>query len=108
MSLIPNTNIIVDNFAFKKNDFVQYVYFLTHFHYDHLTGLHPTWNYGTIYASKITRNLLIDRYPAMKDMVIELAMDQEHWVFLDEKKTEGVSVKFYDANHCPGAVMILF
>lgn len=35
-------------------------------------------------------------------------MDEEHWIYCNEEKTEGVSVMFMDACHCPGAVMILF
>lgn len=35
-------------------------------------------------------------------------MDVEHWIYLDASKTEGVTVRFFDANHILGAVMILF
>lgn len=34
-------------------------------------------------------------------------MDEEHWIYLDDTKKEGVTVTFMDACHCPGAVMIL-
>jgi len=35
-------------------------------------------------------------------------MDEEHWIYLDESKKEGVSVMMMDAFHCPGAIMFLF
>lgn len=35
-------------------------------------------------------------------------MDEEHWIYIDESKKEGITVTFFDAYHCPGAVMILF
>ena len=35
-------------------------------------------------------------------------MDEEHWIYCNEQKKEGVSVVMMDACHCPGAVMLLF
>jgi DNA cross-link repair 1B protein len=85
------------------------VFFLTHCHEDHLKGLTPSWNYGTIYASATSRRLITDRYPNLVPLVVELELDQEHWIYCDgETKKEGVSVMLMDACHCPGAVMLLF
>jgi len=108
MSLLPHSNIRVDNFEFMKNDLTEYVFFLTHCHEDHLKGLTPSWNFGKIYSSKISKKLICDRYPHLKDYVIDLEMDEEHWIYCDEQKKEGVSVVMMDACHCPGAVMLLF
>ena len=108
MSLLPHSNIRVDNFEYMKNDLTQYVFFLTHCHEDHLKGLTPSWNYGKIYASRISKKLICNRFPNLNGLVIELEMDQEHWIYCDEEKKEGVSVMMMDAYHCPGAVMLLF
>lgn len=35
-------------------------------------------------------------------------MDEEHWIYCDDSKKEGVSVMMMDACHCPGAVMLFF
>ena len=71
-------------------------------------GLNDQWNYGKIYASDISRRLIVDRFPNLKPLVIALEMDEEHWIYIDESKKEGISVVLMDACHCPGAVMFLF
>ena len=107
MSLLPGSNIRVDNFEYMRNDLTSYIFFLTHCHEDHLKGLTPSWNFGTIYASETSKKLICDRYPNLNGLVKSLEMDQEHWIYCDAEKKEGVSVMFMDACHCPGAVMIL-
>lgn len=52
--------------------------------------------------------LILEKFPHLKEFVVELEMDEEHWIYLDESKKEGVSVILMDACHCPGAVMFLF
>jgi len=108
MSLLPGSNIRIDRFEYMRNDLTSYVFFLTHCHEDHLKGLTPSWNFGTIYASEISKKLICDRFPNLNGLVQSLEMDQEHWIYCDAEKKEGVSVMFMDACHCPGAVMILF
>jgi len=44
----------------------------------------------------------------VEEYVIALELNIPHWIYLNEQKTEGVTVTFFDANHILGAVMILF
>jgi Cft2 family RNA processing exonuclease len=109
MSLIPNTNIRVDNFMYMRNDLTSYVFFLSHCHEDHIKGLHASWNYGKIYCSPITSVLISARFPNLKEYVVPLELDQPHWVYYSGKEDGGgFQVTLIDANHCPGAVMMLF
>ncbi|CAG9313598.1 DCLRE1B_1 [Blepharisma stoltei] len=108
MVLIPNTNIVVDGFkhsAELENPF--YVFFLTHMHSDHYQGLSPSWNRGPIYCSPPTALMLHDRFPDIPN-IFALEIGETHWVPLNTQKSKGVNVTFIDANHCIGAVMILF
>jgi mRNA degradation ribonuclease J1/J2 len=74
-----------------------------------LKGLTPSWKYAKIYASPITKKLVQNQFPHLVDYVIELELNEEHWIYLDEQKKEGINVTLVDAsNHCPGAVMFLF
>lgn len=108
MVLIQGTNIAVDNFKYSTEPGQpQYVYFLTHMHTDHYQGLTDNWDQGLIYCSPVTKSLLLLKYPHLT-CVISLELNTVHWVSLNSDHSEGVSVSFIDANHCPGAVMILF
>ena len=109
MSLIPNSNIRVDDFTAPDTGLTDFVFFLTHIHTDHLKGLSNTWNLGRIYTSEVTARLLIDRWPNLKLVVTPLAMLEEHTIFLDPKQEkESMTVTLFDSNHCPGSTMFLF
>ena len=65
---IPKTPIIVDEFKFVPG---VYIYLLTHLHTDHTSGLKPSWNCGTIYCSKVTKALLLEKFKINPDLVVK-------------------------------------
>lgn len=84
------------------SDFNQRIFFLTHFHSDHYTGIYQGWKAGHIYCSSTTARLLIN---VMKVRRTDLIHSVE---IGDTIEVPGAKVTFLDANHCPGAVMLLF
>lgn len=73
-----------------------------------MKGLSNNWSQGKIYCSAKSKVIITDRFPGLRNFVIDLELDEEHWIYIDEERKEGVSVVLIDANHCPGAVMFLF
>ena len=96
---IPNTGFVVDAFSYGSIPDIS-VYFLTHFHSDHYVGLKNSFNHQ-IYCSKITASLVRNKF---KSGLFSLNIIEIN----SSKDVKGVRVTFFDANHCPGAVVILF
>ncbi|XP_013146418.1 PREDICTED: DNA cross-link repair 1A protein isoform X2 [Papilio polytes] len=97
--IVAGTHFAVDAFSYGDIPNVN-IYFLTHFHSDHYTGLKRTFN-KTLYCSKITADLCVAR----------LGVNPKHLQILnidDTIKIEGIDVTAVDANHCPGAIMLVF
>jgi DNA cross-link repair 1A protein len=90
---------MVDGFGFANARCSQY--FLTHMHSDHTTGLTRGFDAGTIWASPISTRLLAAEWGLRPPRVRVLQLGQPVVV-------DGVSVTALDANHCPGAIMLLF
>ncbi|XP_036191815.1 DNA cross-link repair 1A protein [Myotis myotis] len=96
---IPGTGFTVDAFQYGVVEGCT-AYFLTHFHSDHYAGLSKNFTFP-VYCSEITGNLLKSKLHVEEQYIHPLPMDTECMV-------NGIKVVLLDANHCPGAVMILF
>eukprot|EP00906_Rhabdomonas_costata_P018789 RCo027392 len=77
-------------------------FFLTHFHSDHYQGLTKSFSAGTIHCSSATAALVEHRLRVSRSRLNVLPLNTE--VTLEG----GIRVVALDANHCPGAVMLLF
>ncbi|KAK3012437.1 hypothetical protein RJ639_010360 [Escallonia herrerae] len=97
--LIPKTRFVIDSFRFAGDHSVSY--FLSHFHSDHYTGLNPNWSKGVIYCAHPTARLIEQILKILPLSIVPLSLNNA--VLID-----GCEVTLIDANHCPGAVQLLF
>lgn len=96
---IPYTSICVDAFNFAKEEGLKF-YFLSHFHADHYVGLTKGFD-RHIYCSPITGRLIRYKFKVAPKYIHTYDINVPFYV-------NNVRCTFYDANHCPGAVIILF
>nr|GLL16710.1 uncharacterized protein LOC109163475 isoform X1 [Ipomoea trifida] len=96
---IPGTPFRVDAFKYLRRDCSHW--FLTHFHADHYQGLTKSFCHGKIYCSSVTAKLV--------NMKIGIPWDNIKILPLNQRiNIAGIDVTCFDANHCPGAIIILF
>ncbi|XP_051137492.1 uncharacterized protein LOC127255796 isoform X2 [Andrographis paniculata] len=96
---IPGTPFRVDAFKYLRRDCSHW--FLTHFHLDHYQGLTRSFCHGMIYCSAITAKLVNLKIGIPRDKIQVLPLNQKINI-------AGIDVTCFDANHCPGAIIILF
>lgn len=96
---IPNTKFTVDAFRYGEIEGCQ-AYFLTHFHSDHYIGLAKSF-VGELYCSPVTAALV--RFRLCVD-----ALRIRTIPFETPTLVHDVLVTLLDANHCPGAAIIIF
>ncbi|EGD81264.1 hypothetical protein PTSG_11300 [Salpingoeca rosetta] len=96
---VKDTSFTVDAFSYGAIPNCT-AYFLSHFHADHYTGLTKSFP-AKVYCSEATARLctLLLRVPPEK--LNPLPMNTP-------VKVQGVTVELIDANHCPGAAVIVF
>ncbi|CAN4127943.1 unnamed protein product [Withania somnifera] len=96
---IPGTSFRVDAFKYLRRDCSHW--FLSHFHLDHYQGLTKSFCHGKIYCSSITAKLVNLKIGIPWDMIQVLPINQKINI-------AGIDVTCFDANHCPGSLIILF
>jgi hypothetical protein len=87
--------IYIDEFVRNQDNVV---FFLTHWHNDHLGGLNDKFD-GTVLCTRITSILLRDRFPNVKVRIVEI----NKWV-----SNLACKILVLDANHLPGSLMLFF
>ena len=108
MVALPGLPVSVDD---SRESLGLSTYLLTHMHTDHLKGLRDGWKGGTIYCTRITRELLLTRFDISPSRVVSLDVDDVGHVLKAQDPCTGGDIWFnltvIDANHCPGSAMFL-
>ena len=104
-------HLYVDGFKAFKNETrnPEASFILSHYHSDHYVGLPTDKGYqgpAKIHCSMVTAELLIEVHGVPKEFVVGHAYG-ETWVHTSCTEQHQVEITFYDANHCPGASIIL-
>jgi DNA cross-link repair 1B protein len=103
---IIGTPVVVDRWRDPPLD--ARVFFLSHFHTDHMDGLTDRWNRGRIHCTAITKRLIQRRFGFADALVTVIPLGEPTTVPLDPTGHVSMTVTAVDANHCPGSAMFLF
>ena len=106
---IIHGSIAVDKWSFQQEELMEppRLYFLSHFHSDHIQGLNAAWNHP-IYTSPQNCDLARHFVKTDRSLFIPLELNKDHVLKLGADDEPKVIVTLMDANHVPGAVMFLF
>ena len=96
---VEGTRVVVDGFTAAPSDSLIYV--LSHFHADHYVGMTRKWSVP-VYCSSVTARLVTRQLGLSPHLLRTLPLDTATLL------PDGVRVTAMDANHCPGAVILLF
>jgi DNA cross-link repair 1A protein len=98
---LPGTRMTVDCFSEMSKELKGISYWvLSHFHSDHYRGLTRKFCQGVIVCSTVTGRLIEQRLKIPPSIVLTLPFNTPTVI-------EGSTIELIDANHCPGAAMIL-
>lgn len=97
--IVEDTTFVVDGFQFGDIPNATH-YFLSHYHADHYVGLTRKFAHP-LYMSPITARLVRTFIPIDEQYLHEIELDKSIEV-------DGIEVTAIEANHCPGAIMLLF
>jgi DNA ligase 1 len=106
-------NVIVDGFRLvnrivtEPNVWQRY-FILTHFHSDHYGGLNGSWSHGIIVCTSTTANLITSQLKVRRQFIRVLDIGDKLRIDPSSDRIISADIEFLDANHCPGAVMVVF
>jgi len=95
------SSFMVDGFLGKWSHVDCERWFLTHFHADHYRGLGKEFRRGQVYCTPVTAALVREELGVDPARVVEMELGAT-------RTLDGTAVTLLDANHCPGAAMVLF
>ena len=83
------------------------VFFLTHAHTDHMSGLGRSWRVGKLHCSRMTSAFLIARQMCVPDIIRAHDLDTQFDVEDPLHARRTLTGVFVDAGHCPGSVILV-